>query len=84
MKLLFEVFADRNYNDDGSLVSRMDENAVLHDELEVVNRIVNLKDKGYLYSINGQKLFLKTDSVCVHGDNDKALEFIKLLRKALY
>lgn len=84
MKLLFEVFADRNYNDDGTLVSRMDENAVLHDELEVVNRIVNLKDKGYLYSVNGQKLFLKTDSVCVHGDNDKALEFIKLLRKALY
>ncbi len=84
INLLYEVFADRNYNDDGTLVSRMDSNAIIHDELEVVNRIANLKDKGYLYSINAQKLFLKTDSVCVHGDNDKALEFIKLLRKALY
>lgn len=82
--LIYEVFADRNYNDDGSLVSRMNENAVIHDELEVVNRIKNLKDKGFLYSLSGQKLFLKTDSVCVHGDNDKALEFIKLLRKAIY
>ncbi|MGD9623630.1 MAG: 5-oxoprolinase subunit PxpA [Arcobacter sp.] len=84
INLIYEVFADRNYNDDGSLVSRMNENAVIHDELEVVNRIKNLKDRGYLYSVNGQKLFLKTDSVCVHGDNEKALEFIKLLRKALY
>ncbi len=84
INLLYEVFADRNYNDDGTLVSRMDSNAIIHDELEVVSRIANLKDKGYLYSINAQKLFLKTDSVCVHGDNDKALEFIKLLRKALY
>ena len=84
INLIYEVFADRNYNDDGSLVSRMHENAVIHDELEVVSRIVNLKEKRFLYSINGQKLFLKTDTICVHGDNEKALEFIKLLRKALY
>lgn len=84
INLIYEVFADRNYNDDGSLVSRMNENAVIHDELEVVSRIVNLKEKGFLHSINGQKLFLKTDTICVHGDNEKALDFIKLLRKALY
>ena len=82
--LIYEVFADRNYNDDGSLVSRVHENAVIHDELEVVSRIVNLKEKSFLHSINGQKLFLKTDTICVHGDNEKAFEFIKLLRKALY
>jgi len=82
--LIYEVFADRNYNDDGTLVSRMNENAVIEDELEVVDRIKNLKDKGFLYSVNGQKLFLKTDSICVHGDNEKALEFIKLLKKVLY
>ena len=84
IKLLFEVFADRNYNDDGSLVSRMHENAVIHDELEVVSRIVNLKEKGFLHSLNGQKLFLKADTICVHGDNEKALDFIKLLKRALY
>ena len=82
--LIYEVFADRNYNDDGTLVSRALENAVIHDELEVANRIVTLKDRGYLTSLSGQKLFIKADSVCVHGDNENALEFIKLLRKALY
>ena len=35
------------------------------------------------YEINGHKLFLKCDSICVHGDNEKALEFVKLVRKAL-
>jgi 5-oxoprolinase (ATP-hydrolysing) subunit A len=82
--LIYEVFADRNYNDDGTLVSRMHENAVIHDELEVVSRVINLKEKGFLHSIDGQKLFLKADTICVHGDNEKALDFIKLLKKALY
>jgi len=62
----------------------MHENAVISDDLEVISRVINLKDKGFLNSINGQKLFLKTDTVCVHGDNEKAFEFIKLIRKALY
>ena len=84
INLIYEVFADRNYNDDGSLVLRGLENAVIHDELEVANRITTLKDRGYLTSVSGQKLFIKADSVCVHGDNENALEFIKLLRKALY
>lgn len=83
INLFFEVFADRNYNDDGSLVSRMEENAVIHEELDVIARIVNLKEKSLVTSINGHKLFLKCDSICVHGDNEKALEFVKLVRKAL-
>ncbi len=84
INLLFEVFADRNYNDDGSLVSRMEENAVIHEELDVITRVKNLKEKSLVTSVNGQKLFLKCDSICVHGDNEKALEFVKLVRKALY
>jgi len=83
INLIFEVFADRNYNDDGTLVSRMNDNAIVYDELEVAQRIVTLKDRGYLESINGQKLFIAVDTICVHGDNEKALGFIKLLRKAL-
>lgn len=83
INLFFEVFADRNYNDDGSLVSRMEENAVIHEELDVIARVVNLKEKSLITSINGHKLFLKCDSICVHGDNEKALEFVKLVRKAL-
>jgi UPF0271 protein len=84
INLIFEVFADRNYNDDGTLVSRLNEYAIIHDELEVMSRVVNLKERRYINSINNQKLFFKCDSICVHGDNDKALEFIKSVRKSLY
>jgi UPF0271 protein len=83
INLLFEVFADRNYNDDGTLVSRMQENAVIDEELDVISRVINLKDKNFITSINGHKLFLKCDSICVHGDNEKALDFVKLVRKTL-
>jgi UPF0271 protein len=83
INLIYEVFADRNYNDDGTLVSRMNENAVIHDELKVAQRIAILKDRGYIESINNNKLFIQADTICVHGDNEKALDFIKLLKKAL-
>jgi len=83
IKLLFEVFADRNYNDDGTLVSRMEDNAIIHEELDVITRVKNLKEKSFVTSINGHKIFLKSDSICVHGDNEKALDFIRLVRKTL-
>ena len=83
IKLLFEVFADRNYNNDGTLVSRIQNNAVICDELEVITRVINLKEKSLVTSVEGHKLFLKCDSICVHGDNEKALDFVKLVRKAL-
>ncbi|MGB5791511.1 5-oxoprolinase subunit PxpA [Poseidonibacter sp.] len=83
INLIYEVFADRNYNDDGTLVARTHENAVIHDELKVAQRISLLKDRAYIESINNKKLFIKADTICVHGDNEKALDFIKLLKKAL-
>ncbi len=83
ISLLYEVFADRNYNDDGSLVSRTLRDAVIDDEKEVIKRVENLKDKGFLNTITGKELFLKTDTICVHGDNEKALDFIKILKKVL-
>ncbi|MDD2888003.1 MAG: 5-oxoprolinase subunit PxpA [Aliarcobacter sp.] len=83
IKLIFEVFADRNYNDDGTLVSRMEENAIIHEDLDVIARVMNLKERSFVTSVNGHKIFLKSDSICVHGDNDKALDFIKLVRKTL-
>jgi len=83
IELLFEVFADRNYNDDGSLVSRMKDNAVIEDEKDVVSRIKSLKDKGTLLSINNKELTLQTDALCVHGDTKGALQFIKILKREI-
>lgn len=83
IELLFEVFADRNYNKDGTLVSRTFEHAVIHEIDVVLNRIKTLKNEGYLVSHSGEKLYIKSDVICVHGDNQEALEFIKTLRGCL-
>ncbi|WP_164707198.1 5-oxoprolinase subunit PxpA [Arcobacter peruensis] len=83
INLLFEVFADRNYNDNGTLVSRAMPNAMINDDLELAQRIINLRDRGYIETINKEKLFIEANTICVHGDNKNALGFIKLLKKSL-
>lgn len=83
VKLLYEVFMDRNYNDKGFLVSRSEEGSVIHDSKLALKRIKTLLKKGYLESLNGKKLYLEVDTICVHGDHDEAVEFVKLLRDAL-
>jgi UPF0271 protein len=79
VKLLFEVFADRGYNDDGSLTKRGESGDVLSSDKEVLKRAKLLMDKGVIKSINGKKLKLKADTLCVHGDNESALKLIKAL-----
>lgn len=83
IELLYEVFMDRNYDDNGFLVSRDDKNCVIHDSQKALKRIQNLLDNGYLESINGKKLNIEVDTVCVHGDHEKAVEFVKALRNIL-
>ncbi|GAB6045887.1 5-oxoprolinase subunit PxpA [Caminibacter profundus] len=77
--LIFEAFIDRNYDDFGFLVPRSQKNAVIEDIDEMVKRYLDLKN-GKIYSINGKELFIKADTICVHGDNEKALEVIKRIR----
>jgi len=83
LKAMSEVFADRAYNDDGSLVSRRLPGAVLHDAEEAIARTVRMVKEGVVTSINGRDIPIRADSVCVHGDNDSALEFVKNIRAAL-
>lgn len=72
-----EVFADRAYNDDGSLVSRSIKGSVIEDEKEAINRVLKMIKESKLKSINGKEIDIKADSICVHGDNAKALDFVK-------
>ena len=72
-----EVFADRAYNDDGSLVSRSIKGSVIEDEKEAINRVLKMIKEGKVKSINGKEIDIKADSICVHGDNAKALDFVK-------
>ena len=81
ISLIYEVFADRGYTDEGLLVPRGENGAVICDIQSVLKRVKLLEDEGRLISINGKNMELKADSICVHGDNKEALEFVKLLRE---
>jgi UPF0271 protein len=82
VKLIYEVFADRNYTDEGFLVPRSRNNAVITDKKEILERVLMFKE-GYVLSENKKVLNLKVDSICVHGDNEKALEIVKAIREVL-
>ncbi len=77
-----EVFADRAYEDDGSLVARTKSGAMITDENEAVERLVGMIKDKRVKSINGNWIELCPHSVCVHGDSDKALLFVKKIKEA--
>ncbi|WP_283583225.1 LamB/YcsF family protein [Limosilactobacillus difficilis] len=78
-----EAFADRAYQADGSLVPRSQAGAVLTDPQEVAERAVRMIKDQAVTAITGEKVALKVDSLCVHGDNAAALAIVKELRKTL-
>ncbi len=81
--LLYELFADRNYTDEGRLVPRGEPDAVIEDVAGIVERIMHYQQHGELLSITGKPLRLEGDSLCVHGDNEASLAVIKALRDVL-
>ena len=78
-----EVFADRAYEDDGSLVSRTKPGAMIEDEDLAIRRMLHLLETGTIESSNGKEIRLEADTICVHGDSPKAVLFAKKLREAL-
>lgn len=78
-----EVFADRAYEDDGSLVARGKEGAMITDEDEAVERVILMIKEHKVKTITGKTIELCPHSVCVHGDSAKALAFVSKIRAAL-
>lgn len=83
LKVVCEVFADRAYNSDGTLVSRRLEGAVIHDAAKVSARILRLVEEGSITAVNGTDVRLEADSICVHGDNPAATALAAAVREAL-
>jgi 5-oxoprolinase (ATP-hydrolysing) subunit A len=77
-----EVFADRAYEDDGSLVARTKPGAMITDENEAIARVVRMVSEGKVTSITGKDISIEAESVCVHGDGEKAVLFVKKLHSA--
>ena len=78
-----EVFADRAYMPDGSLVPRSMEGAMIRDENEAIRRVIRMVKEHKVTAIDGTDIEIVPDSVCVHGDNEKALTFVTQIRSAL-
>lgn len=78
-----EVFADRGYEEDGSLVNRSKEGAFIHDEQEAICRVIGMIKDKKVKAVTGKEISIQADSVCVHGDGEKALLFVEKIRAAL-
>lgn len=82
LKVASEVFADRAYNDDGTLVSRKLPGSMVHDKDVAIARTIKMIKEGVVVTITGNTIPIMADSVCVHGDNPSAVEFVKNMREA--
>ena len=83
LRTALEVFADRAYEEDGTLVDRRKDGAVITDEEVAIARVVRMIKEQKVTAITGKDITIKADSVCVHGDGVKALEFVKKIREKL-
>ena len=79
IEVTFEAFADRNYNEDLSLVSRRNDNALLIDKDEVLRHVEFMTKYKKVRLISGVEVPLKASTFCVHGDTENALEILKFL-----
>jgi UPF0271 protein len=78
---VYEAFADRNYNDDLSLVSRGKENAILTDISAILKHVKSMKVSGSVVTVNNRKIKITADTFCVHSDTSNAIEIVKALNK---
>ncbi len=75
----FEAFADRNYNEDLSLVSRLENEAVISNPIEVFNHVCRMVSDGVIKTKTGEKLPVFFDTICVHGDTLNAVQILRYL-----
>ncbi len=78
-----EVFADRAYEEDGTLVDRRKDGAMVTDEDIAIARVVRMVKEGKVTAITGRDIDIRADSICVHGDGAKALAFVEKIRARL-
>ncbi|WP_405608078.1 5-oxoprolinase subunit PxpA [Polaribacter sp. Asnod1-A03] len=83
IQIKYEAFADRNYNNDLTLVARNQENAVLKNPEEVLKHVCKMALYQKVKTISNVDKEIKADTFCIHGDNEKSLEILEFLSKEL-
>jgi 5-oxoprolinase (ATP-hydrolysing) subunit A len=79
LKVIQEVFADRNYMSDGTLTPRTMQNAIIHDPVIAVKRVMQMITQQSIHAVDGTLISIKADTICVHGDEPAALIFVQNL-----
>ena len=83
MKIACEIFADRNYEDDGNLVSRAKDHALITDPEIAKKHVLSMVTNQALNCFSGKQIPCEIDSVCIHGDNQSSLATAKSIRENL-
>jgi len=83
MNIACEIFADRNYEDDGNLVSRSKPHALITNPEEAKKHVLDMVKNQALNCYSGKKINCKIDSVCIHGDNESSLATAKSIKDNL-
>ena len=83
LKTANEVFADRTYQDDGSLTSRKEKNALIEEEEQSINQVLQMVTKKTVVSINSKIISCNAETVCIHGDGKHAVAFAQKINEAL-
>ena len=83
MKVGAEIFADRNYEDNGNLISRSKKNAVITDPEIAKNHVIKMIKNQALNCYSGKQISCEIDSICVHGDGKSAVNTAKKIRAGL-
>lgn len=83
LRVVGEAFLDRAYRDDGTLVPRSDDGAVLHDQAEIAARAVDLAVRGRVVTRSGAAIPVEAATLCLHGDTGGAAGLLRSVRAAL-
>ena len=83
MKIAAEIFADRNYEDDGNLVSRSKENAMITDPKIAREHVIKMVETQALNCFSGKQIPCEIDSICVHGDGENAVNTARQIKEGL-
>ena len=83
MKIACEIFADRNYEDDGNLVSRKKPHALITDPEVAKKHVLNMVKNQSLNCHSGKQIPCEIDSICIHGDNESSLATAKSIKNNL-
>ena len=82
-RIKYEAFADRNYNEDLSLVSRKDPKALIQEPKKVMDHLLHMVTKGTVLTLSGKAVKIQADTYCIHGDSPSTLQILMYLSKHL-